>query len=247
VGYKFAVATCPPELSHNINNVPLNPSLPQVYVLVEKVLAQLNVSFADDFVHLGGDEVVTRCWSGDPSIAQWMARRNFSETDALQYFHTQLTALVPANKRPIYWQEVFDANMRVAPNAVIQVWKDSETLLQVAQAQTFGLASFGWYVVNNPMPSWSSFYLNEPCGNDFSAVDESYVLGGEACAWGEQIGDANIEEALWPVVLGAAERLWSLKGRNNVTEATPRLVEKICQLNARGVPSAPIAPGHCSQ
>ncbi len=245
MGYNFSVATCPAHLSYNINNVPLNPSLPQVYDLVSKVLSQLNASFADEFVHLGGDEVVTECWSGDPSIAQWMAQNGFSETDALQYFHTQLSGLVPRAKRVIYWQEVFDASMRVAPNSVIQVWKDSETLLEVAESQTFGLASFGWYVVSNPMPSWTSFYVNEPCGSGFSAVDESFVLGGEACAWGEQIGDANIEEALWPVVLGASERLWSAKGVNNVTEAQPRLVAKICQLNARDVPSAPIAPGHC--
>ncbi len=219
--------------------------MPAVYNLLSSVLLQLNASFPDEFVHLGGDEVVTGCWSGDVSIAAWMAQRNMNTTDLLRYFHAKLTALVPAGKTPIYWQEVFQEGVDMPPQSIVQVWKDAATLLQVAQAKRFALASFGWYVVANPMPTWQNFYLNEPCGDGFSEESESFVLGGEACAWGEHISDFNIEESLWPVVLGASERLWSSKSVNNMTEAQPRLVEKICQLNARNVPAGPIAPGFC--
>jgi hexosaminidase len=125
--------------------------------------------------------------------------------------------------------------------AIFQVWKDAETLSSIVKAKRFALSSFGWYFVANPSPSWKSFYLNDPCSN-LTESECEFVLGGEACAWGETINDFNLQQMIWPLALAVAERLWSLSSVNSTVLALPRLAEKICQLNARGVESGPAAP-----
>ena len=239
VGKPSLVSSCFPNMSSNINDFPLNVALSETYETVALVIQDLASLFQDD-LHLGGDEVISRCWLSDPSIVAWMKQNHFDTTDALQYFHSKVESMIPENRTVIYWQEVASFNIS-SPLAVFQIWKDSQTLETVVGSNRSALASFGWYFVASPLPTWKSFYLNDPCTN-LSNVECSFVRGGEACAWGETINDFNIQQMIWPLGLAAAERLWSDASVNSTITALPRLSAKICQLNARGIPAGPAAP-----
>ena len=240
------LAQCPARLARNMNNFPLNPSQKPVFGLIQTVLDQLVNASGITRLHLGGDEVVTDCWTGDPAIASWMEKNGLDANDALRYFHTAVSSMLEESIAITYWEEVFGLNLKPsARNVTYQIWNNAALLLQVAQSRQRAVYSAGWYFIATPSPTWQSFYLNDPITNAFSAEDASYVVGGEAAAWGETVNDNNLLQTVWPLGLAAAERLWSDKSVNNVTEALPRLAAKICQLNARGVPSGPVAPGTC--
>jgi hypothetical protein len=48
------------------------------YELLKGFLGEMAGLFSDEYVHLGGDEVVFGCWFNDPKIAQWAASKGFS-------------------------------------------------------------------------------------------------------------------------------------------------------------------------
>ena len=42
--------------------------------------------FPDNFIHLGGDEVNTGCWSQNPQISKWLDQHGMSPDDGYAYF-----------------------------------------------------------------------------------------------------------------------------------------------------------------
>lgn len=238
-GLPWSVAQCPPSLAQNINNVPLDPSNENVFAVLNAVFDALQSGFSDAYVHLGGDEVVTQCWLQDPAIASWMHMQGYDANDVLNYVAKRTEVMLQNRSRhSMHWQEAFFWGAVTSQSTIFQVWKDQATLRQIAQSNRYAIMSFGWYF-DVPTSSWQTFYQNEPMPD----WDSSYVLGGEACAWGEQVDQYNLDNTLWPRALATAERLWSPKSVSDVNAAAPRLVEKICQINKRGVACGPIIPG----
>lgn len=89
--------------------------------------------FPDGFVHLGGDEVDTTCWSSTPSIAAWLAKKGLSVEQAYGYFVKQAAEMAIARgRRPIQWSEVYDHFKGALPKQVIvHVWKAVTNVTEV--------------------------------------------------------------------------------------------------------------------
>lgn len=246
-GYPGFVATCP-DYVHNINNIPLNPANDSTWQMVEGVIAQLASSFSDSYVHLGGDEVVYGCWNEDPAIVAYMKRNGIADANALlvQFIQKVSNMSAAVGRQNVFWEEVFLTGAKLAPGTVIEVWKDEPTLLSVAQAGVFGLQAFDWYF-DRLDQTWQQFYAVEPfTGAGWNQHTQKFVLGGEACAWGEQVNQFNVFQNVWPRLAAVAERLWSPQNVTDPVAAQPRLQDLICRLNARGVPCPPIVPGYCA-
>ena len=134
-------------------------------------------------------------------------------------------------------------------------------MTNVAEMGFYGVKSDHWYL-NDQTVSWQEMYVQDPltngtcnytsgecvCAPCFNITDAraiARVLGGEACAWGEQISADNLMTVVWPRSSAVAERLWSGKQWNDPTEAQLRLEPFVCHLKQRGVPVAPLQPGYC--
>ncbi|CAA3017992.1 beta-hexosaminidase 3 [Olea europaea subsp. europaea] len=64
---------------------------------------------------------------------------------------------------------------------------------------------------------------------------QSFVLRGEVCMWGEHIDGSDIEQTTWPRAAAAAAKV------------AGRLAHFRCLLNIRGVAAAPLAgPGRAA-
>merc|ERR1711974_246635 len=94
---------------------------------------------------------------------------------------------------------------------------------------------------------WVQFYNNEPfSGAPWTPETEKYVIGGEACAWAEQMNQWNVIPRAFPRTCATAERLWSPIYLTDASQALLRLQEQICRMNRRGIASAPLTYGSCT-
>jgi len=253
---------------------PLNIAKNGTFDLIEGVLREVSSGkrsskespsglFPDDFMHLGGDEVNTKCWKETDSTKKWLAERNMSADDGYAYFVKRAAELArKQGRRVVQWVEVFEHfRERLDKQTVIHVWKEKETLKEVVELGFDALLSNGfgsksWYLDHLDVV-WDNVYKNEPCTGLPLEVCMKKVLGGQGEMWGETVDISDLESTVWPRMAAIAERLWSPKEVNNVTAAESRLAHFRCLLNARGVRSAPVTygearsaangPGSCQQ
>eukprot|EP01125_Pyxidicula_operculata_P020561 TRINITY_DN761_c0_g1_i1.p1 TRINITY_DN761_c0_g1~~TRINITY_DN761_c0_g1_i1.p1 ORF type:complete len:331 (+),score=75.10 TRINITY_DN761_c0_g1_i1:627-1619(+) len=243
---------------HNINNIPLDPTQDFTFQLLQGFFSEMASAFPDAFMHFGGDEVVLGCWLDNPNVVNWMNQHGVKTSQQLlQYFEDKLGVIVSnTGKRMVVWQDLFDNGVYVKSGSFIQVWSDKDTLRSIVSSGIDSLLSAGWYL-DQQVPSvnktthyeffdtWKDFYTNEPFDGITNPRDQSYIKGGEACMWGEQVDDNTIDGRIWPRASATAERLWSPITVTDITDATARMVEHSCRLKRRGVRSTPLAPGWC--
>jgi hexosaminidase len=259
VGYPTIVAQCPPSLSGNINNVPLNPTQNLTYEVLSGLLTDMSALFPDQYMHLGGDELVYSCWTQDPAIAAWMRANHMSTPQQLEnYFESRLRSIVNGklNRTMIVWQEVFQASgVEMSADTVVEVWKDQPTLESVIAAGHQAIYAAPYYldkqIPGQPtfyewVDTWKNFYASDPTEQLQSSANKHLVIGGEAAMWSEQVDSANFDSRVWPRASAVAERLWSPSYVNDVASASNRLAQFRCtSLAQRGIGAGPIMPDYC--
>lgn len=84
----------------------LNPILNETYELIGNIINDSAELFPDSFFHIGCDEVVTNCWTSNPSIAHFMHNNGWSETQLLQYFFDRVTEMLSNKKKiTLAWED----------------------------------------------------------------------------------------------------------------------------------------------
>eukprot|EP00736_Rhodelphis_marinus_P012728 Rmarinus@m.28696 len=254
-----------PELTVDCSDVtlwmdatPLDISKEFTYEVVEHVLTEAAALFGDEFVHVGGDEVIFDCWENNDDVRAWVEERGMSYAEAEGYFIQKALDYVRStgDRRGMVWQEVFDHGTDLGKDTLIHVWLDAASLPRALKAGHQAILSQGWYLdVLVPagyhyrfQDPWRDFYLNEPDQHlvDVSDDERANFLGGEACMWGEQVDDSNFDTRVWPRMGAVAERLWSPKTVDDIHTAEPRLADFRCLLWRRGIQAGPISwPDYC--
>lgn len=252
VAYPNLVANCP-AYAQNINNIPLNPIASITYDFLTSFLKELLPLFPDQYVHIGGDEIVFGCWSDDPSISAYMAAHKLSPQDLYDSYHQKLLGILNG-RQTVGWEELFEYG--ASNGSLIQVWSNRQMLQQVAAANHPVILSAGWYldrqepdgtdcVFYELEDTWKCFYQNDPL-QGVPASQQVNVWGGSATMWSEQVDQSNFDSRVWPRASAIAERLWA--GSNSETDlsaATIRLVPFRCSMVRRGVGAGPVAPDFC--
>lgn len=206
----------------------LNPISEFTYEFLNNLIGEVKMAFADEYIHLGMDEVYYRCWESNPNISAWMKENNYNTTKQVeQYYMTRVLTLVSEMKyKSIVWQDVWDNGVSVFNDSILQIWKTNETVpwqYYISKATQEGyktILSSPWYLNYIKYGSdWYEFYKVEP--HDFEGTNEqkALVTGGEACMWSEFVDGTNSLSRLWPRASAVAERLWSSRDVNDVEEA----------------------------
>ena len=223
---------------------PLNPATNDTWDLIDGLISEATRLFFDDWIHLGGDEVNTKCWTETDSINNWMTNNNYTAKQALGYFdeRAESIAYTKYKKNVINWVEVFNLfNTTLDPKMVtIEVWKSKKALQYVVEAGFRGILANDdcWYLAHLGV-SWEKMYLNEPFEDITNVTQQNLVIGGEACMWGETVDVSDIEQTIWPRAAAVAERLWSQINITSTDNARPRIAYFRCLLNQRGIAAAP--------
>lgn len=233
---------------------PMNPIEPTVYDFLSTFFSEIYNVFPDKYLHIGGDEVDVSCWESNEQIKEYMHKNNLTDYKALEsLFIQQLFGILdtfPINKTYVVWQEVFDNHDKVKPDTIVEVWKKENwegEVLNVTKAGLKTILSAPWYLnYINYGSDVMTYYLEDPQAFGGTPEQESLVVGGEACMWGEWVNSINLLPRLWPRASGVAERLWSARDVRDTNEASRRIQEHECRMLIRGYPVQPsIGPSFC--
>jgi hexosaminidase len=248
-GHTRSIGKSHPELMSNCPDPsePLDPSNPDVYDFVRTIYQDLKDIFPDEFVHVGGDEVPLDCWENSPNIKQWMDDQNITDTvDAYEYFETRLLSIVSDDlgKSPIVWQEVFNLNLSLSENAIVDVWKgfDRKTV-ELATAASFRVILSGCWYLDHLNDNWKTFYECDP--RDFNGTVD-LMIGGHASMWGEMVDASNFITRVWPRASAVAERLWTGDVSGEVENTVDKRIHRFrCHMVQQGFAAGPTGPGVC--
>ncbi|KAK7586163.1 hypothetical protein V9T40_004039 [Parthenolecanium corni] len=226
---------------------PIDPTRESNYIFLENLFKEIAELFPDNYFHLGGDEVNFDCWNSSPEIRSFMRYHNITSFQELESYYIQRVLAITRNlnTKPVVWQEVFDNGVRLTDDAVVHVWQlesyEAEMDL-VTKSGHRALLSACWYL-DHLDRGWQKFYECNPLDYVHSIAQRRYIMGGEACMWGESVDESNIEQRIWPRACATAEILWTGYASS---DAANRLEEHTCRLKKRGIPAQPPnGPGFC--
>lgn len=237
-----------------------NPTVEELYPVLENFINELKSVFKDDYIHLGNDEVYYNCWKSNPNITEWMNTMNFTEYNQLEAYYTNKLLKITngLGRKATVWQDVYDNGVRPDKNTYIQIWKNTTTvvghkpweeyLFNITRDGYKAILSSPWYInfIKYGYKEWYDFYAVDPL-KDFKGTEEQakLIIGGEACLWSEYVDGTNIESRIWPRASSIAERLWSPSHVNDPEAAKFRLDEHRCRLLRRGIAAQPVLNGYC--
>jgi hexosaminidase len=137
------------------------------------------------------------------------------------------------------WDEITEGGL--APDAVVQVWRDPATIAAVARQGHDLIASPSGSVYIDRSPEdlpLAAVYAFEPVPPGLNAQEAAHILGGEAPLWSEGITTTNFDVMAFPRLLAFSEALWS-RGPRDLADFRRRLATDTVRLAALGVALGP--------
>eukprot|EP01133_Synstelium_polycarpum_P018605 gene18605-22264_t len=235
---------------------PFSPASESTLPVIDGVFNDMFKIFDSQHFHVGGDEVVLRCWANDHKVLAWMNSHNYTTLQTEQYFIDHISeTLDTAGRTMIAWNDLFSNGMEMDPSTIIQVWDSAELTNKIVSAGYQAITSYNYYL-NLQVPvgieyyefvdTWQGMYQNISDPHFNITNNQHLVLGGEGLIWGNKVDISNVDGFLWPRAIGLAERFWSDRNVDDISNALTRFGEHICRISARGTASGPLFPDWCA-
>ena len=222
-----------------VHEAVLNPIDPAVLKAVDTLFGELAEVFPDPFIHIGGDEVNPTWWNESAEISAYMADQGLDGPTALQARFNQRLAEFAARhgKRIIGWDEALEGG--APAGMVAQSWRGATARGRALAASHDCVVSSGYYLdlfypahvhhayapdaSEEALLALEDAQLEDPRFNHVAAglkwtqgwrrpapsPGSGKVLGGEACLWGELVGEELLPVRLWSRMPAIADRFWS--------------------------------------
>ncbi len=148
----------------------LDPSNPDVYMFIDKLVAELTTLFPDEYMHIGGDEVNPTQWENSEKIQQYMLENNLKDSHALQVnFNEKVQLILTKHQRKMMgWDEIYHPDL--PKNIMVQSWRGMESLSKIAADNYQGLLSTGFYIDQSQRTAYH--YRNDPLATKVNNVVE---------------------------------------------------------------------------
>eukprot|EP00829_Urostomides_striatus_P014287 TRINITY_DN4168_c0_g1_i2.p2 TRINITY_DN4168_c0_g1~~TRINITY_DN4168_c0_g1_i2.p2 ORF type:complete len:209 (-),score=34.43 TRINITY_DN4168_c0_g1_i2:91-717(-) len=193
-----------------------------------------------------------------------MKKNNIENYNDLQsYYIGRLRGMISQideSRRAVYWSDESTFKLKYKSDDILQYWGKSANISKLAQlypTNKFILSPYDYFYLDcglggpfggnawcGDYKTWVRMYIFEP--TDFG-LEESKILGGEACAWSEVMNNDNVESRIWPRAMSLAETLWEQKRTQevNLPELVKRLDAFSRKLNKLKIPTTGITGQYC--
>lgn len=207
-------------------NNSLNPALEETYAFLEAVVKTLVDVFPARWIHIGGDELPDKAWSGSPQAKSMQGPNGWQGTFQLQsHFLKQIQSLLRKyGKDTGAWEEAALGGGVDADRSYLVAWKKSESgrdlaldgydvVLAPAEYAYFDMAqSDEWW---EPGASWAGTVSVETCyafdpAHDWPANVQDKLIGVQSCLWSENLADRRLfDHLMYPRLSAIAETAWT--------------------------------------
>ncbi|HAP62116.1 MAG TPA: beta-hexosaminidase [Cytophagales bacterium] len=220
----------------------LDPTNEEVYVVLEKIIAEMVALFPSPYFHIGGDENEGHHWDENPNIQEFMQVNGIEDNHELQgYFNARLHKILAKYDREMMgWEEILAEG--IPESTVIHSWRGAneglpakQSLVQAAKAGYPVVLSNGYYI--DLMYPTQDHYLVDPMPEKgrLTAEEEKLILGGEATMWSELVTPLTVDSRIWPRTAAIAERFWSDASITDLDDMQRRLKVVSYQLEELGL------------
>ncbi|XP_053954917.1 chitooligosaccharidolytic beta-N-acetylglucosaminidase-like [Anastrepha ludens] len=254
----------------------LDPTVKELYPVLENIYREMFELFDPDVFHMGGDEVSVNCWNSSKSIQNWMLEKGWglNETDFMRLwgnFQTEalnrVDTITQNQQRPItLWtsrltEEPYIDEYLDKDRYNIQIWttgadtkikdilkRGFRIIISNYDALYFDCGGPSWVSDGN---NWCSPYIGwqKVYDNDLDKIAGEYksqVMGAEAAIWSEEIDDFTLDSRFWPRASALAERVWS-NPKESWRQAEARMLYHRQLLTERGIGASAMQPEWCLQ
>jgi hexosaminidase len=231
---------------------PLNPTINATYEFLDKFYDELKTVWRDNYFHIGGDEVIKKCWASNPDVMAWLkAHPEVGDLDGLQnYFIVKLLDMLKQKGLSyMVWQEVFDSGAKLKPETVVEVWLPEtwkKTMAKVVKGGNRVVLAAPFYLnLISYGLDWHTYYNTEPTDFPGGAAAEAngLVSGVEATMWSEYVDATNFISRSWARTAAVAERAWSAATVTDINDASRRMHQWRCKALVRNIDAEPITNG----
>ncbi len=125
----------------------MDPTRNEVYEFLDQFFGEMAALFPDEYLHIGGDEVIPTQWNENPDIQKYMKEHGLEDPHALQaHFNIRLQKIVADhNKIMTGWDEILHPDLPRGDIAV-QTWRDHGSLWESARQGNKAILSAGYYL-----------------------------------------------------------------------------------------------------
>jgi hexosaminidase len=215
---------------------------PRTFAFLRRVLDEVLALFPSRYVHIGGDEVPKDRWKACADCRDLMRSEGLKNEAELEgWFIGRIGRyLTSRGRRLVGWDEITEG--RLAPDAVVQVWRNAATIDSVVRLGHDVIASPGSDVYLDRSPGdlpLDRVYAFDPVPAGLTTAEAAHVLGGEAPLWSEGITPVNFDLMAFPRLVAFAEALWT-RGPRDLEDFRRRLAAGAApRLTALGVAMGP--------
>jgi hexosaminidase len=262
-GHATAAIAAYPEFGvpgHGVDHVPASWGIynnvfnleESTFEFLEQVLAEVVDLFPGEFIHLGGDEVMTAQWESSQRIKQRMDKLGINNYQDLQNYYVERLQgyLDQYDRRIIGWDEILESDL--PRHAAVMSWRGVEGAIEAAAK--------GHQTVLSPAPTLYLDHLqtaaaDAPPGRggvitvrdiyEFDPLPETLannsemVLGLQGNVWTEHIRtEERVAYMTYPRASAIAELGWSPAAQRNWDAFASRLPAHLTRLNNLGIPAA---------
>lgn len=174
----------------------MDPTRDEVYDFLDQFFGEMAKLFPDEYLHIGGDEVVPTQWNENPEIQSYMEEHELEDPHALQaHFNIRLQEIVAGHgKTMMGWDEILHPDLP-REGVVVQTWRDHGSLWEAARKGNKAVLSAGYYLDHKQTAAFH--YATDPTIIP-GAVDievDSVNWKGWECTM--NIGDMAMDGALY--------------------------------------------------
>jgi hexosaminidase len=217
---------------------------------VNDILDEVIDIFPSKYIHIGGDEASKTAWHKCPNCQKRIKEKGLKSIDELQSnFIKSIEEHVNQKGRQIIgWDEILDGGL--APNATVMAWRSIESGGTAAKLKHQAIISptshcyLDYYQSEDPneplafggFVNLPKIYSFEPIPEGLTKEEESYILGGQANLWTEQVPvGSHVEYMTFPRAVALAEVVWSTKESRNYNDFLNRLSGYLNRMDYRQV------------